>query len=132
MLAVAALPALAHDLLSDVHVAYDSGMSSDDQIKGRVRIKDIPTFDQGLMEPDWYEFAACRDAPSEWFFPYSDDAYLYLEAEKGLAVCNEGPCPVRDLCLEHAVHFATYGIWGGKTANQIKQIRRERKLKTAR
>lgn len=107
-------------------------MSEPDQIKGRLRVKDIPTFNEGLQEPEWYEHAACRNEPNQWFFPYSEDSYLYKEAEKGLAVCNDGPCPVRDLCLEHAVHFATYGIWGGKTANQIKQIRRDRKMTVAR
>ena len=106
----------------------------EDTAKGRLRIKDIPTFDMGLDEPEWYEFAACRGYPHEWWFPYSEGSgYLYPDAAKALAICNdeEHPCKVRDLCLEHAMHFATYGIWGGKTANQIKQIRREQRRAAA-
>lgn len=101
-------------------------MSNDAQIKGRLRYREIPTF-PGMEFPEWYDHAACRDEDPNLFFPYSEDSYLYSVAEKALAICNDGPCPVRELCLEHAINFATHGIWGGKTANQVKELRKERR-----
>lgn len=55
----------------------------------------------------WVEDAACREVPTRWFFPVTDEA-----ERRAVALCRQ--CPVRDACLRFAVeHEQWHGIWGG-------------------
>ena len=61
------------------------------------------------MNPTWRQRSACRGLDPDVFVPSSDE-----EAEEAKAVC--ATCPVRQLCLEHALAHREYdGIWGGFT-----------------
>lgn len=67
---------------------------------------------------DWAIEAACGSVESDLFFPAAAD---YAPA---LAVCEA--CPVRSECLDHALaHGETEGVWGGKTPQERKRLRRK-------
>jgi WhiB family transcriptional regulator, redox-sensing transcriptional regulator len=79
----------------------------------------------------WQEMALCAGHPDPdmWFrgkggFPnpgYSREAKQ---------IC--GACPVRAECLEYALEVKEdFGLWGGATAKERKEIRRERRRKAA-
>lgn len=83
------------------------------------------TFRPFLFEPEpWREQSACRlpNVPLWIFFPGRGD----LEATNAaLAVCDT--CPVKSDCLDAHLH-ERFGVWGGTTENQRREIRRERGL----
>lgn len=72
---------------------------------------------------DWRADAGCRGKDTEIFFPKGDDSEeqhpervprRYLEARR---ICWND-CPVREKCLDYAMHVERggkfrYGIWGG-------------------
>ena len=59
----------------------------------------------------WSKRAACRDMPSEIWYPPRSTKSAYDEA---LAIC--GICPVRQQCLDHAIsQDEKHGVWGGTT-----------------
>jgi WhiB family redox-sensing transcriptional regulator len=71
-------------------------------------------------QPDWYAAAACLGAinPNDWFGEHGSDT------DRALATCDR--CPVHVDCLTHAlVADETVGIWGGKTPEELRDIRRE-------
>lgn len=71
--------------------------------------------------PDWFDLAACRGKPVDWWFP--SDANDPTEAK---AVCHR--CPVREECLEFALPQKTLvGVWGGFGDRARQRIRAERK-----
>lgn len=65
-----------------------------------------------LVRPEWMELAACRNKPTEIFFPdtldnqKNDDRYL-----EALIICKR--CPVILECRNHAVRNKEIGVWGG-------------------
>jgi WhiB family transcriptional regulator, redox-sensing transcriptional regulator len=72
----------------------------------------------------WREFARCLGADPDLFYPGSDDA-----AERAKAICIV--CPVRELCLEHALTAREKeGVWGGRTEKERRRLIRQRR-KTA-
>lgn len=72
--------------------------------------------------PGWMAHAVCRGADTDRIF-YPARGESLAEAR---AFCAR--CPVREECLEYALangdHF---GIWGGSSDKQRRQMRRERK-----
>ena len=81
----------------------------------------------GLTPPDqsrsWRREAACRDLPTDLFFPVGHG--LRAQAQAGLAkqVCAE--CAVRDECLEYALAAnSRYGVFGGLDEDERRQLRR--------
>ena len=63
----------------------------------------------------WMLDAACRDLPTEIFFP-PPNRQGAADTKKALAVCRS--CPVREACLAYALTFpdrSLPGIWGGET-----------------
>lgn len=73
-------------------------------------------------DPDWMAEAACRDAPTEIFYPKKGDPDT---AHWVALFC--GLCPVREQCLEYALaRRERDGIWGGKTEKQRRRILRQR------
>ena len=69
----------------------------------------------------WRTNAACRGADSNLFFPDRGDNAAVAQA---LAIC--ATCTVRAECLEEALSRPELlGVWGGKTAVERRQIRRQ-------
>jgi WhiB family redox-sensing transcriptional regulator len=63
---------------------------------------------------DWREYAACRDADPELFFPVSEVGPGARQVAAAKAVC--AGCPVRARCLDYAVDNALdHGVFGGTT-----------------
>lgn len=80
-----------------------------------------------LTRPDWHQHAACRgmmldpEQPN-FFIPRGDQIGMLKRVRQ---VCDE--CPVKDDCLDYALNLnIQVGIWGGKSANERRRIRRER------
>lgn len=71
-----------------------------------------------IEDEPWWLDASCADADTALFFP---DTPSHLP-EAVAAICEM--CPVRGECLEHALHFETYGIWAGTTEVQRRRTRR--------
>lgn len=78
-----------------------------------------------LDRPEWQARAGCRDMDTNLFFPTSSgrlpNHYLDLIGR----VCT--PCPVRVKCLAFGLSLDvdTPGVWGGKTARQLRRMRAE-------
>jgi WhiB family redox-sensing transcriptional regulator len=73
------------------------------------------------MNTPWSARAACRGLDPTIFFPPTDD-----DAGAAKDVC--GACPVRELCLEHALgHREREGVWGGCTERERRRIIRRRR-----
>ena len=77
--------------------------------------------------PEWMAHAACRSPHfnADWWWPESahpDQGNTPL----ALNIC--GYCPVRDLCLDFAIHNREeYGIWGGLMPDGRRRIQALRK-----
>lgn len=68
---------------------------------------------------DWREFAVCAQTDPEAFFP--EKGQSSREAKR---VCSG--CPVREHCLQYALrHDVRFGIWGGTTERQRRELRRK-------
>lgn len=78
--------------------------------------------DSELLEDDFWGSANCRGAADpEVFFPISPSDLRSRAA--ALRYCE--PCEVRAQCLEAAVTDpALHGIWGGKTDDERRALRR--------
>jgi len=70
--------------------------------------------------PTWHKHAACTGR-AELFFEETRKTI----AKKAKAIC--ATCPVQEPCLEHAIANDEIGIWGGKTTNERRKIRRMRR-----
>jgi WhiB family redox-sensing transcriptional regulator len=61
---------------------------------------------------DWSQFAACRSADPELFFPVSALGSALRQVAEAKAVCS--PCPVWQECLTFALATRqAHGVWGG-------------------
>ena len=69
-----------------------------------------------LEPPDWYKRAACSELGHEMFFELK-------RRTEALAVCE--PCPVRRECLAHALAHESFGVWGGTTPKERRELRRQ-------
>ena len=68
-------------------------------------------------ETDWQTMAECRGVSRDLFFP----DYDWAVDPAIIAICNR--CPVREDCLKFALdHDEEFGIWGGLTEWQRRQI----------
>lgn len=86
-----------------------------------------------MTDPSWMAEAACRDAPTEWFFfdgdrrgrgPGADPVYA-----RALALCTV--CPVWRRCRDVGMGEA-HGMFGGLTPAQRDQVRRRRRRQCGR
>lgn len=69
----------------------------------------------------WSAAAACRGLDVRLFYPDSG-----RRSGPAIAVCSG--CPVRTACLEHAVVTGErHGVWGGKSEDERRAIRRARR-----
>lgn len=73
------------------------------------------------MNANWRQRSACRGLDPDIFYPSSDE-----EAEEAKAVCAD--CPVKQVCLEHALaHRERDGVWGGLTERERRRALRQRR-----
>lgn len=78
------------------------------------RMLDVPINE----ERPWMVFSACRDQDPDIFFPQSQEA-----TDHAIAICNS--CPVKLDCLEYSLEARErFGIWGGTTEKQRRQLLR--------
>lgn len=75
--------------------------------------------------PTWRDDGACLSEPVSLFFPDGEKGRNAVQAEQAKAVCAR--CPVLYECLKAALDGNEYGIWGGMT----EQERRNLKNKTS-
>lgn len=72
--------------------------------------------------PGWHTQAACRTLNPNIFYP--ERGTPTGEAKQ---VCAD--CPVQPACLMFALdHHEMFGIWGGKSERQRRDLRRVRRL----
>ena len=73
--------------------------------------------------PDWRDYAACRDADPELFFPDGDIRSARARVQKAKLICRG--CPVRAACLHWALaNGQEAGIWGGLTEDERRRLHR--------
>lgn len=81
-----------------------------------------------MTEP-WRHKAACKNKPSEWWFP--DDGsrtHTTLKPENHHAIQICKTCPVQQQCATWAITKPEHhGIWGALTAEQRRGIRRQQR-----
>ena len=65
----------------------------------------------------------CRDLDPDLWFPDADERTTEYadQAHVAIAVCNA--CPVKTECLDYGVEHEVYGIWGGTTPSQRREMR---------
>lgn len=71
------------------------------------------------VKADWSDRALCRGAAGPGDDPWYPDKDNPGESlfDEARALC--GACPVRDLCLQHALDVVEeFGMWGGKTPRE--------------
>ena len=77
-----------------------------------------------LMEKwEWQHRAACRGEEASVFFHEEGEREPAKSARTRAAIniCNS--CPVKQECLNHALTVPeVYGIWGGKSQDEIRQL----------
>jgi WhiB family transcriptional regulator, redox-sensing transcriptional regulator len=70
----------------------------------------------------WREAGRCKGADPEVFYPEDDED----EGISAKAICDK--CPVREICLEHAItNREKIGVWGGYTARERRRLVRQRR-----
>ena len=70
----------------------------------------------------WRDLGRCKGADSEVFYPEDDED----EGLPAKAICDK--CPVREVCLEHAIaNREKIGVWGGYTARERRRLVRQRR-----
>lgn len=75
------------------------------------------------LREQWRLAAVCAQADPEVFFPE-----VGTPGKAAKLVCLS--CPVREQCLQWALdHGEWYGIWGGTTAVERRQVKRQRRQK---
>jgi WhiB family redox-sensing transcriptional regulator len=75
---------------------------------------------------DWRNQAACLDLDPELWFPVGTTGPAVEQTERAKAVC--AGCPVTAHCLAWALETGqSDGIWGGKTADERRALRRARR-----
>ena len=73
----------------------------------------------------WRNRAACLDEDTETFFPLGTTGAAAEQIERAKAVC--AACPEVEACLSWALATnQDAGIWGGKTEDERRTIRRRR------
>lgn len=71
----------------------------------------------------WRVASSCRDLDANMFFPAGETGPAAIQIAQAKAICRN--CPVQMKCLEFALAtHQDYGIWGGTTEEERREIRR--------
>ncbi len=74
------------------------------------------------MDTNWMARGLCAERPPEIFFP-SDG----VGVEVARRICAD--CPVREVCLEHALrNRIDHGVWGGCSERERRRIIKRRRV----
>jgi WhiB family redox-sensing transcriptional regulator len=77
------------------------------------------------MDTEWMANGNCRGETPSLFFP-SDG----VGVDVARRVCAD--CPVKEPCLEYALHNGIdHGVWGGTSERERRRIARRRRLAAA-
>lgn len=73
----------------------------------------------------WRNAAECRDLDPGLFFPVGATGSALDRIDAAKAVCNR--CEVTEPCLDFALTTNQFsGVWGGRSEEERRQIRRDR------
>ena len=71
--------------------------------------------------PEWQKRANCRGTDTDKFYPEKGGRNVTAKR-----ICDR--CPVKVECLEYALETdEKYGIWGGTSEEERKEMRRDRR-----
>ena len=74
----------------------------------------------------WRKYAACNDLDTNIFFPVGQTGNSMEQTNLAKNIC--AGCPVANQCLEFALRtLQDYGVWGGRTEDERRSIRRSRR-----
>jgi WhiB family transcriptional regulator, redox-sensing transcriptional regulator len=74
-------------------------------------------------QAEWRSLSACRGEDPNLFFPAARTVTMFVQLARAKAICAR--CPVRDECLRYALGTGQeYGVWGGKSEEERKSMRR--------
>jgi WhiB family transcriptional regulator, redox-sensing transcriptional regulator len=77
----------------------------------------------GAVGAAWRLEAACRQLPTDLFFPIGQGPLAQAQIRLAKEICNV--CPVRARCGEYALTAnMQYGVFGGMTEEERRQVRR--------
>jgi WhiB family transcriptional regulator, redox-sensing transcriptional regulator len=69
----------------------------------------------------WGLEAACRQLPTELFFPIGHGSRAQAQTTVAKSICSS--CPVRSECLEYALRAnLQYGVFGGLAEEERRQV----------
>ncbi len=75
-----------------------------------------------MGELSWQDYANCRGADADLFFPERG-----ASTRKAKAICGE--CQVKAQCLDFAIDVGEkFGIWGGMSERERRRVRRDRQI----
>lgn len=75
-----------------------------------------------MKYPQWTETPACAGTNVEmWFCEDNEPGYRELNLIK--KICSE--CPVKQQCLEYALHHSVQGFWAGTTPKTRVVLRKQ-------
>lgn len=72
-----------------------------------------------FSDRSWSELAGCRGVDPSIFYPERGET-----SGAAIAFCHS--CPVEKECLEYALEYEPYGIWGGKSERERKKMKSAR------
>ncbi len=81
--------------------------------------------DDPMREPREFEDPLCAQTGGDFWFPEKGDSRSY-ELIYARSICNN--CIHQSECAEWGIHNERYGIWGGLTEWDRKQLRRKNKI----
>ena len=85
-----------------------------------------------MIGTDWMESTPCVGKGELFYAPYGRGSETPDERQRREAAAKSicELCPVREICLEHALKYREDdGIWGGQTEKQRNRILRNRRLR---
>jgi hypothetical protein len=78
-----------------------------------------------MREPAKYEAPGCAGVGGDFWFPERDNGTSNtIEMNMAVSICKR--CPHQAECAEWGIINERYGIWGGITPTQMKDIRSAR------
>jgi WhiB family redox-sensing transcriptional regulator len=86
--------------------------------------QDLLQRQRDAADMDWRDYAACRDADPDLFFPLGTSGASVPQIEEAKQICQT--CPVCRPCLRWALDHADDGVWGGTTEEERRMHRRSR------
>jgi WhiB family transcriptional regulator, redox-sensing transcriptional regulator len=82
--------------------------------------------------PNTRDGAACRDQDPELFFPVGNSGPALAQIDEAKTVCTD--CPLLSACAEFALthpSMTAFGVWGGMSENERRNIRRREQRQRA-